>query len=135
MMQIAMTKTAETPTLNTPVCDPLRPDNLFPFEVLNFVIGQVIGDDVGGLGTRIVDVELAAVQHHQPAQLICTGLCKIITCLSYNFSQSNQFLSILLYVIFFRMAISSLSSTLFLFFNCKQTFITNEMLSTYPCIR
>lgn len=100
-MQIAMTKTAETPTLNTPVCDPLRPDNLFPFEVLNFVIGQVIGDDVGGLGTRIVDVELAAVQHHQPAQLICTGLCKIITCLSYNFSQLNQFLSILLYVIFF----------------------------------
>lgn len=135
MMQIAMTKTAETPTLNTPVCDPLRPDNLFPFEVLNFVIGQVIGDDVGGLGTRIVDVELAAVQHHQPAKLICTGLCKIITCLSYNFSQLNQFLSILLYVIFFRMAISLWSSTLFFFFNCKQTFITNEMLSTYPCIR
>lgn len=101
MMQIAMTKTAETPTLNTPVSDPLRPDNLFPFEVLNFVIGQVISDDVGGLGTRIVDVELAAVQHHQPAQLICTGLCKIIACLSYNFSQLNQFLSILLYVIFF----------------------------------
>lgn len=53
--------------MNTPVSDPLWPDNLFPFELLNFAIGQVIGDDVGGLGARVVGVELAIMQHHQSA--------------------------------------------------------------------
>lgn len=60
--------------LNTPVSDPLWPDNLFPFELLNFAVGQVIGDDMGGLGAGVVDVELASMQHHQPAQLICAWL-------------------------------------------------------------
>ncbi len=53
--------------LNTPVSDPLWPDDFFPFELLNFTVWQVIGDDVGGLGARVVHVELAAVQHHQSA--------------------------------------------------------------------
>ena len=61
--------------VNTPVSDPLGPDDLFPFELLNFAVGQIIGDDVGSLGARVVDVELATVQHHQSAQLICTWLC------------------------------------------------------------
>lgn len=61
--------------LNTPVRDPLWLDDLFPFELLNFGVGQVIGDDVGGLGARVVGVELATMQHHQSAQLICTWLC------------------------------------------------------------
>lgn len=85
---------AKRPTSNTPVCDPLWPDNLFPFEVLNFAVGQVIGDDVGGLGARIVDVELAAVQHHQPAQLIGTGLCKIITFKSQLFCMKSIFIDL-----------------------------------------
>lgn len=59
----------------TPVDDPVRPDDLLPFELLDFAVGQVVGDDVGGLGARVVDVELAAVDHHQPAQLVCTRLC------------------------------------------------------------
>lgn len=53
--------------LNTPVSDPLRLDDLLPFEFLDLAVGQIVGDDVGGLGARVVDVELPAVQHHQPA--------------------------------------------------------------------
>lgn len=34
--------------LNKPVSDPLWPDDLFTFEILNFAVGQIIGDDVGG---------------------------------------------------------------------------------------
>lgn len=59
---------------HTPVSDPLRLDNFFPFELLNFAVGQIIGDDVGGLGARVVDVELTTMQHHQPAQLISARL-------------------------------------------------------------
>lgn len=59
---------------HTPVSDPLWLDNLFPFELLNFAVGQIIGDDVGGLGARVVDVELTTMQHHQPAQLISARL-------------------------------------------------------------
>lgn len=56
---------------NAPVRDPLRPYHLFPSELLNFAVGQVAGDDVGGLWARVIDVELTAVHHHQPAELIC----------------------------------------------------------------
>lgn len=55
------------PAPNTPVSDPVWLDDLFPFELLDFAVGQVIGNDVGGLGARVVDVELAAMQHHQSA--------------------------------------------------------------------
>lgn len=61
--------------LNTPVCDPLWPDDLLSFELLNFAVGQVVGDDVGGLGARVVHVELATMQHHQSPQLISTWIC------------------------------------------------------------
>ena len=61
--------------MNTPVSDPFWPDDFFPFELLNFVVGQISGDDVCSLRARVVDVELATVQHHQSAQLICTWLC------------------------------------------------------------
>lgn len=70
MLDLAKKKKAE----HKPVSDPLRLDNFFPFELLNFAVGQIIGDDVGGLGARVVDVELATMQHHQPAQLISARL-------------------------------------------------------------
>lgn len=69
-MRFGKKKNAE----HTPVSDPLRLDNFFPFELLNFAVGQIIGDDVGGLGVRVVDVELTTMQHHQPAQLISARL-------------------------------------------------------------
>lgn len=57
--------------LNTPVSDPLWPDDLFPSELLNLAVGQVVGNDVGGLRARVVDVKLTPMQHHQPAELVC----------------------------------------------------------------
>lgn len=53
--------------LNTPIGDPLGPDNLLPFELLNFAVGEVVGNDMCGVGSRVVDMELTTMQHHQPA--------------------------------------------------------------------
>lgn len=61
--------------MNAPVSDPFWPHDLFPFKLLNFAVGQISSDDVGSLGARVVDVELAPMQHHQSAQLISTWLC------------------------------------------------------------
>lgn len=36
--------------MNRPVSDPLWPDDLLPFELLNFAVRQVSGDDVCGFG-------------------------------------------------------------------------------------
>lgn len=43
------------------VSDPLRPDHLLPSEFLDLAVGQVGGDDVGGLRTGVIQMELTSM--------------------------------------------------------------------------
>lgn len=84
------------PSLDT-VRDPLWPDDLFPFEFLNFAVGQVVGDDVCGLGARVIDVELATVQHHQSAELVCTWICVSIDINGHSAEEVGAYALLLLF--------------------------------------
>jgi len=61
---------------HTPVCDPLWSHYFLSSELLYFAVGQVSGNDMCGFGASVIDMKLPAMQHHQSAQLICTGNCK-----------------------------------------------------------
>lgn len=59
---------------HTPVCDPLWPHYFLSLELLYFSVGQVGGNDVCSSGVSVIEMELPTMQHHQPTQLIRTGI-------------------------------------------------------------
>ncbi len=59
---------------HTPLCDPLWPHYFLSLELLYFAVGQVGGNDMCGFGASVIEMKLPTMQHHQPAQLRCTGI-------------------------------------------------------------